>query len=142
MKKKSKSKYIYYILLVIFCLSPWPYDSAFSVNSVNWVSYDKGVTLGKIENKKILLHFYADWCRYCRKMAKETFLDPTIVSYLNENFILIRINTDREPKIAAMYNVVGIPSTLLLKENGEKIGVFPGFIPPDRLLSVLKEIQG
>ena len=140
MEKKSKT--IFWVLLLTTCLLTWPSGSALAADSVNWVSYDKGMTLGKSKNKKILLHFYADWCRYCRKMTKETFLDPTVTSYLNENFIPIRVNTDKESKIAAMYNVTGIPSTWLLKKNGEKIGVLPGFIPPDRLLSILKKING
>jgi len=98
------------------------------------------MALGKTEKKKVLLHFYADSCYWCRKMAKETFQDPLVIAYLNAHFISIRVNSERQTKTAASYGVRGIPSTWLLEENGKKIGNLPGYIPPDRLLSILKKV--
>jgi len=137
---KMKSKYVCHVLLIFFCLSAWPIDHAFSSDSINWHTYDEGMALGKIEKKKVFLHFYADWCHYCRKMAKETFQDPSVVAFLKGNFIAIRVNTDKQTKIAASYGVRGVPSTWFLKENGEKIVSLPGYIPPERLLSILKKV--
>lgn len=138
---KNKSKYIYPALLVLFCIWLWPHNVAFSTASIKWFSYAEGMKLGKSESKEIFLHFYTNWCPYCRKMAKETFADPAVASYLNEHFIPIRVNSDIQPKIAAMYNVRGIPVTWFLKENGEKIGALPGFIPPRRLLTILEKVK-
>jgi len=73
-------------------------------------------------------------------MAKETFQDHSVIAYLNANFISVRVNSDRERKIAASYGVRGVPTTWFLKENGEKIGSLPGYIPPDKLLSILKKV--
>jgi len=97
--------------------------------------------MGRSESRKIYIHFYADWCSYCRKMTVETFSDPTVATYLNKNFIPIRVNMDRERQTAAKYNVRGVPTNWLLKKNGERIGVIPGFLPPDILLSILKEVN-
>ncbi len=137
---KMKSKYVCHVLLILFCLSVWPPDDTFAVDSINWYTYDEGMALGKIEKKKVFLHFYADWCRYCRKMAKETFQDPSVVAFLKGNFIAIRVNTDKQTNIAAGYGVRGIPATWFLNENGEKIGSRPGYIPPGKLLSILKKV--
>ena len=98
------------------------------------------MALEKTQKKKVFLHFYANWCRYCRKMAKETFQDLSVVAFLKGNFISIRVNTDKQRKIAASYGVRGVPSTWFLKENGERIGNLPGYIPPGRLLSILKKV--
>jgi thioredoxin-related protein len=138
---KNKSKYIYLALLVVFCLWLWPQNNAFSAASIKWFSYDEGMKLGKSENKKIFLHFYTDWCPYCKKMAKETFTDTAVASYLNTHFIPIRVNSDIQRKIAAMYNVRGIPVTWFLTENGERIGALPGFISQDRLLKILGKVK-
>jgi len=98
--------------------------------------------VSRIEKKKIFLHFYANWCVFCAKMAKETFQNPSVVSYLNTNFIPVRVDTDKEPDKALEYGVTGLPSTWFLTEMGEAIGTVPGFIPPDTLMSMLKEVNG
>lgn len=113
-----------------------------AVESINWRSYEEGLAVSKIEKKKIFLHFYANWCVYCGKMAKETFQNPAVVSYLNNNFIAVRVDTDKEPATSMKYGVTGLPSTWFLTEMGEAIGTVPGFIPPDALLPMLKEVNG
>ena len=110
--------------------------------SINWRSYEEGMVLGKVEEKKVFLHFYADWCAFCRKMAKDTFQDPTVIAYINENFIPIMVNTDKDQETAAGYGVLGLPFTVFLTEVGEPIASVPGYIPPDTLLSMLKEVNG
>ncbi len=143
-----KSKSVIFILLVIFCLSVWiPYscssseDNSASSGNIKWYKYDKGIEAGKNLNKKIFLNFYADWCGYCKVMNKNTFRDSSVVSYLNENFISIRVNSDRERKTAAAYKVTGLPVTWFIKANGDPIGNQPGYIPPETMLPILKYIQ-
>ena len=109
---------------------------------IKWRSYQEGLVVSKAEKKKVFLHFYADWCFYCGKMSKETFQNPEVVSYLNSNFISVRVNTDKEPETAMTYGVTGLPSTWFLTRMGEAIGAVPGFIPPDTLLTMLKEVNG
>jgi thioredoxin-related protein len=74
-------------------------------------------------------------------MNKKTFKDPSVMAYLNANFVSIRINSDVEKKIASNYGVRGVPITWFIKKNGKKIGPIPGYIPPDTFLSMLKSIQ-
>jgi len=73
-------------------------------------------------------------------MSRETFQNSAVVSYLNDNFISIRVNTDNDRKTAAFYNTKGVPVSWFLKTGGEKIGSSPGFIPPERMLEILQKI--
>ncbi len=107
---------------------------------VRWHSFDKGMAMGKKEKKKIFLNFYADWCQYCKVMDKSTFADSSVVNYLNENFIAVRVNADRDRKVAADYQVKGLPVSWFITENGENIGSQPGYIPAETLLPLLKYI--
>ncbi|UCD81110.1 MAG: DUF255 domain-containing protein [Desulfobacterales bacterium] len=109
---------------------------------INWRSYEEGMVLSKIEKKKVFLHFYADWCGFCRKMAKDTFQDASVVAYLNSNFIPVRVNTDNERQTAANYGVAGLPFNVFLTDRGEPIVSVPGYIPADTMLLMLKEING
>jgi thioredoxin-related protein len=129
-------------MVIVFCLSVGFIRDTVAVENINWRSYKEGLVVSKIEKKKIFLHFYANWCVFCGKMAKETFQNPAVVSYLNSNFIPVRVDTDKEPDTAMKYGITGLPSTWFLTEMGEAIGTVPGFIPPDTLLSMLKKVNG
>lgn len=136
-----RSKYICCALLITVCLTGWFLNLACASDSIKWYSYEEGKALAKIEKKKVFLHFYADWCVFCRKMAKETFQDANVVSNLNDAFISIRVNTDSERDTALKYGVTGLPANWFLTEMGQPIVNIPGFIAPDAMLSLLKEVS-
>ena len=137
---RMKSQYVCHVLSVVFCLSPLFADSVAATDRINWRTYDEGMALGRTQKKKVLVHFYANWCFYCRKMAKETFQDPLVVSYLNKNFISIRVDCDKDKRTASRYGVRGLPTTWFLTEKGEGIGNLPGYLPAGRLLQILKQL--
>ena len=112
-----------------------------SADVIKWYSYDEGIKLGKSQNKKIFINFYADWCGYCTKMDKTTFANPEVVAYLNKNFISIKINNDKEKNLSDQYRVRGLPSNWFLAENASKIQNYPGYLETERFLSILKNIQ-
>jgi uncharacterized protein YyaL (SSP411 family) len=126
------------ILSIVLCYSA----PVAATDSINWRSFEEGMVLSKIERKAVFLHFYADWCGFCRKMANTTFKDPNLIRYLNENFMPIMVNTDREPETAGNYGVAGLPYTMFLTEQGEPIFSVPGYIATDALMSMLKKVNG
>ena len=137
-----KSNYIRYIQLLILSLILCVAGVASAADSIKWRSYEEGMALSKVEKKKVFLHFYADWCGFCSKMANTTFKDSTLINYLNDNYMPIMVNTDREPQTAGSYGVSGLPTTVFLTEMGEPIFSVPGYIPTYTLMSMLKEING
>ncbi len=120
--------------------APSPGASA-GAAGVSWIGYDEGMALGKQEGKKILLHFYADWCGYCKKMDKEIFSLSEAADFINQNFVPIRVNSDNEPKLAEAYRVSGLPTTWFLDTSGEGILNIPGYLPKEMFISYMKFIQ-
>ncbi len=133
-------RYVCHTLLILFCLSTWLPNSTVAAGGIKWYAYNEGMALGKNEKKSVFLYFYADWCSYCVKMAKETFQDPSVVSLLNENFIAIKVDVEKEKKIASSYGVRGLPTTWILEGKGDKIGPMLGYIPPGEFILMLKRI--
>jgi thioredoxin-related protein len=129
------------VLLITILVTVGFFNIAYASNSIKWYSYEEGKVLAKIEKKKVFLHFYADWCVFCRKMAKDTFQNNNVVSTLNDTFIAIRVDSDNEPDLAAKYGVRGLPANWFLTEMGQPIVSIPGYIAPDALLSLLKEVN-
>ncbi len=109
---------------------------------IEWQPFEEGMDLGKDEGKKIYVNFYTNNCSYCRKMQLETFRDPSVVSFLNDFFISIRVNSEREKEIAMNFRVRGVPDNWFMMSDGEVIGRRPGYIPPDDFFQMLKQVVG
>jgi len=121
----------------LFLMLVLPCSSAVS-QEIQWHSYSAGMSRGKFEKKKVFIHFYADWCAACKEMEKNTFKDPEVIASLNQNFIPIKVDADREVETSTMYRVKALPDNWFIAEDGELIGHRPGYITPDQLKNILK----
>jgi len=108
---------------------------------VNWMDYSKGIEKAKAVNKPILLNFFATWCGYCRKMDQETFSDRVVSNFIQDAFVPIQVNSDKQQRISAMYGVRGLPFFWFLTAKAERIAALPGYIPPDAFINYLRYIQ-
>ena len=132
---------IFLIVSSVFLLSNIAFAN--SAEDINWVSYDKALSMAKKQDKQILIYFFTKWCGYCKKMDKEVFANASIIKYLNKNFISVRLNTEKNKKnakIASSYSVRAYPNTWFLTSNGDKISKLPGFAPANSMLNILKFI--
>jgi thioredoxin-related protein len=64
-----------------------------------------------------------------------------VYNYLNENYISVRIDFDREKDIVQEYGVQGIPDIWFLYSSGEKLTRSTGYVSEDVLISMLKYIS-
>ena len=134
-------KCFYRIGFVTLCLVICFSGAVYASDGIKWYAYEEGKVLAKVEKKKVFLHFYANWCGFCLKMAKETFQNASVLSDLNNNFIAIRVDFDKEPETANKYGVMGLPSSWFLTAMGQPIISIPGYISPEALLSMLKQVK-
>jgi len=138
---RMKSKYVFHALVILTCFLVWLPGKTAAADSIKWYKYEEGMAQGEIRKKPVFLHFYANWCFFCRMMAQKTFKDPLVVSYLNKNFIAIMVDVDKEGKTTSMYGVRALPDTWFLTQRGKRIRNILGYLEPDDLLSILKEVQ-
>lgn len=66
-------------------------------------------------DKKVLVDFYAEWCGPCKMLA------PIVeeVASENEDLKVVRINIDNEESIAMDYQIMSIPTLVLIKDGKE-----------------------
>ena len=114
--------------------------TAFS-NDIQWQSFSGGMARGKSENKKVFLHFYAEWCASCKVMEDKTFKDAGVIAALNSNFIPIKVDVDRESQTSDIFRVRLLPDTWFIAEDNEIVGHRPGYISPEQLKVILKMLM-
>lgn len=127
------------VISVVFITAP---KSVFSESSqIAWVGYEDGIEQIKNEDKKGFLHFYTSWCTYCKVMNEKTFTDENVIRYLNENFVPIYINAEKDKAVARTHGANKFPFNIFLDETGTAIGNRPGYLPPDVLMDMLAYVQ-
>ncbi len=83
-------------------------------------------------DKTVLLDFYADWCGPCRMIAP--ILEE--IAREHEEYKICKVNVDEEPALAMKYEVMSIPTLLVIK-NGEVVATSMGAKPKAQILSLL-----
>jgi thioredoxin 2 len=81
----------------------------------------------------VLVDFHADWCGPCKMMAP--LLDDMARSRAGE-VLVAKIDTDRNPEIAARFKIAGIP-TLIVFQDGREVAREVGALPKPRLEALI-----
>jgi uncharacterized protein YyaL (SSP411 family) len=92
------------------------------------------------QNKPVLLSLSAVWCHWCHVMDETTYSDPVVISFINENLVPIRVDSDMRPDIDSLYNQGGWPSTLVLTPGGEIIQGGTYIVPEEMVAWMMKAV--
>jgi thioredoxin-like negative regulator of GroEL len=102
--------------------------------SIRWRTDYNAARREAIESDRpILIDFGTENCFYCKKLDASTFRDPGVVSTLNERFIPLKIDAEREPALAQALRVQVYPTLLLAAPDGKILGVIEGYLEAGRL---------
>lgn len=115
-----------------------PADQGTSVK-INWSTYADARNRND-GSRKYFVYLFSDECRYCELLEKKTFTDPGVINYLNANYTPVRVNTDKEHRLAAQFGIQGVPDLRFLSPQGESLARWPGYIEGKRLLTLLQYI--
>ena len=83
-------------------------------------------------DKPVLLDFFAVWCGPCKMIAP--ILDE--IAEEREDIKVCKINVDEEPELAAKYQVMSIPTLVVIKD-GEIVNQSLGAKPKAQILAML-----
>ena len=83
-------------------------------------------------DKPVLLDFFAVWCGPCKMIAP--VLDE--IAAEREDIKVCKVNVDEEPELAAQYQVMSIPTLMVIKD-GQIVNKSLGAKPKAQILEML-----
>ena len=83
----------------------------------------------------VLVDFSAEWCGPCKMMAP---ILKELHGILGNAVRILKIDVDRNPKLAAQHNISGVP-TLMLFQKGKVLWRQSGVMPASQLVNVIKQ---
>ena len=109
-------------------------------NDIQWAkTWDAALFRARSEEKVVLVTFYADWCIWCKKLEDTTLADSSVASFLAEKTVPIRLDVDGAGReLSDQYRVDGLPTVLVLKNDGTELGRIPGYLPPEGFLERIR----
>lgn len=90
----------------------------------------------------MLIQVTADWCGYCRKMERETFVDPVVVRHLSHCFVPLTVDADRNPQFMAQLGIRSLPTTLIVSPDLKIVRRLEGFQSAPQLTRQLAAFCG
>ncbi len=89
--------------------------------TVHWqTSLDAATVQAAREKKPLFVDFSATWCGPCQDMLQGTYRDPDVAKVLNERFVPVLIDIDKDPTIAARFGVSPIPDQMFIAPDGKR----------------------
>jgi len=93
----------------------------------------------------VVLHFSADWCSPCKKLAAVTFADPDIAAEGSRfrwvKADLTTVDTPEKQALVRQYGIKGVPTVVLIGSDGLEKKRFVGFVDSQALLKLLKQVR-
>ncbi|MGB1206801.1 MAG: thioredoxin family protein [Chitinophagales bacterium] len=139
--------------------------------AIQWITLSELEQKIKKEPRKVMFDLYTGWCGWCKRMDRDTFQNPEVASYINENFYAVKFDAETSTTVNFNGNAyefvpgrrrgtnmlatrlilgekstgrVGYPTIAFLDENLNRIDAFPGYKNAhnfDELAHFVKEEQ-
>ncbi len=119
MKNRTKSLLVFSIVLALTLVSNTPVSTA---QDIQWQrDVQTAVKQAEAENKLVLLHFTASWCRPCQALEKFVFPNLEVARSVNEHVVPIRIDVDQQQALVTEYGVTAVPFDVVITPGGRVI---------------------
>ncbi|NBA84888.1 DUF255 domain-containing protein [Emticicia sp. CRIBPO] len=115
---------------------------------INWMTVEEAYAKTQTAPRKTIIDVYTGWCGWCKVMDKNTFTNPEVVKYINENYYAVKLDAEstkditiggktykydeanraNEAAIALLQGKMSYPSIVYLDEKFNMIQPIPGYM--------------
>jgi len=87
------------------------------------------------ESRLVIVDFYADWCGPCKMLAPSL---EKITAAHSDDVLLIKVNIDNNPELAAELQIRSIPYVQFYK-GGKAVDQFIGLVPEEHIEALVQK---
>ena len=134
-------------------------------HNVTWLTFEELEEALIKQPKKVLIHFYADWFVYCKKMEQDVYTKDAIKEVLNNKYYVVKFNVESEEEVnfggerfinknigkrrQAYHEIaellatreqrsITLPAVIVINDNFKIEKRMFQYVPPKELLTILK----
>ena len=112
-----------------------PYGGCGACRETDLSDANASSSLTYLGDKPAIVDFYASWCGPCRMVAP--ILEELAGEYEGK-IVVYKVNTEKEPDLAAAFGIRSIPSILFIPMSG-KPQMLQGAMPKDAFKKAIEE---
>ncbi len=88
----------------------------------------------------LLLDFGTETCHWCKRLDATTFRHETIVGIVNQRFIPLKVDAEKQSTLAEALHIRSYPTLVLAGADGKIIGTLEGYLDANRLNEQLQRV--
>jgi thiol:disulfide interchange protein len=128
MRRPSRETTLWAFVITVLLIMQWPMIKGTwykhlggppPPSAIAWHS-DLATALAEARrtDRHVLVDVTASWCPPCITMKHEVWPDADVAAAVQDRYVAVRIDVDRQPEVAARYEVGGIPDVFVLDADG------------------------
>jgi len=153
---KTKKLTTIFVLIMILAIAIGTYNISLSdfrltdenytyISDLKWYHSTEGLEKGfqeaSLENKPVVVYFWAIWCQYCAKFQTDTLGNPQINKILENDYVRVAMDLDVDRDVSGRYGVSYPPYVLFLDSKGNVIDRIAGAVGPETFLPVVTRVR-
>lgn len=95
-------------------------------------------------NERMVIDFYADWCIPCKELDAITFSDKRVIEKF-DRFTVYKVdmtkNNETNEQLRKKFNVIGMPTVLIIDAKGNETKRITGFVNADEFLRYVSDVE-
>jgi thioredoxin-like negative regulator of GroEL len=106
---------------------------------VRWrTDYNGARTEARQKGLPVVIDFGTEHCFWCKRLDTTTFRDPGIIHTMNEQFIPLRIDAEKEPRLAQLLRIQNYPTLVVAGPDGKILETHEGYLEAPRFHELLQ----
>jgi thioredoxin-related protein len=143
-----KKIYLFIALISLSSNSFAQQRTASAKKEVEWLTIQEAYNRTQKEPRKTIVDVYTAWCGWCKVMDRETYTNPEVIDYVNNNFYMVKLDAESKQDItigntkytfdannganqvavALLQGKMSYPTTVFLDDQYNMIQPLPGYL--------------
>jgi thioredoxin-like negative regulator of GroEL len=112
-----------------------------AAQEVEWrLDYNTARREASQKGRPILIDFGTESCTWCKRLDVTTFRDPAVAALLNDRFVPLKIDAERDAPLAAALHVRNYPTIVLALADGKIMEFQEGYLEGPQLAEKLRGV--